>query len=80
MFKRKFNANGSFQRHKARLVAKRYHQREGFDFKETFSPVIKPGTIRIVLSLVVSQHWPIHQMDINNAFLHGVLQETVYMT
>jgi len=55
VFKSKFNADGSFQRHKARLVAKGYHQREGFNFKETFSPVIKPATIRIVMSLVVSQ-------------------------
>jgi len=80
VFKSKFNVDGSFQRHKARLVAKRYHQREGFGFKETFSLVIKPSMIRTVLSLVASQHWPIHQVDINNAFLHGDLQETVYMT
>ncbi|GJW95117.1 ribonuclease H-like domain-containing protein, partial [Tanacetum coccineum] len=52
---------------------------EGVDVDETFSPVVKPGTIRIVLSLATSRHWPIHQLDVKNSFLHGNLIETVYM-
>ncbi|GJX03019.1 ribonuclease H-like domain-containing protein [Tanacetum coccineum] len=52
---------------------------EGVDVDETFSPVVKPGTIWIVLSLAISRHWPVHQLDVKNAFLHGGLTETVYM-
>ena len=48
------------------------------DFAETFSPVVKPATVRIVLSLALSHRWPIHQLDVKNAFLHGTLSETVY--
>ncbi|GKC30987.1 ribonuclease H-like domain-containing protein, partial [Tanacetum coccineum] len=54
-------------------------QLEGVDVDETFSPVVKPGTILTVISLAASRHWPIHQLDVKNAFLHGDLSETVYM-
>ncbi|GJU41725.1 ribonuclease H-like domain-containing protein [Tanacetum coccineum] len=63
-------------RYKARLVANWLStQVEGVDVDETFSPVVKPGTIRTVLSLAISQHWPVHQLDVKNAFLHVRLFE-----
>jgi len=75
----KRKANGQVERYKARLVAKGFHQQPGIDFAETYSLVVKPFTIRIVLALIVSAGWAIHQVDVSNAFLHGLLQETVYM-
>nr|GEV74283.1 ribonuclease H-like domain-containing protein [Tanacetum cinerariifolium] len=65
--------------HLARLVANGSSQQLRVDFGETFSSVVKPATIRTVLSLVVSRKWPIHQLDVKNAFLNGDLSETVYM-
>lgn len=62
------------------LVAKSFHQQEGIDFIETFSPVIKHATIRIILSMVVSFNWQVKQIDIQNVFLHEKLKEEVYMT
>ena len=79
IFKIKYNVDGTFQRHKARLVAKGFHQQHGFDYSETFSLVVKPSTIRIVLTVVVSNNWSVHQIDINNAFLYGDLKETMFM-
>ncbi|GJU24105.1 ribonuclease H-like domain-containing protein [Tanacetum coccineum] len=79
LFKHKFHADGTLSRYKARLVANGSSQQLGVDFDETFSPVVKPATIRTVLSLVVSRRWPIHQLDVKNAFLNGDLSETVYM-
>ena len=79
LFRHKHNADGSLNRYKARLVANGSTQLAGIDVDETFSPVVKPATIRTVLSLAISRHWPIHQLDVKNAFLHGSLSETVYM-
>ncbi|GJV28694.1 ribonuclease H-like domain-containing protein [Tanacetum coccineum] len=79
LFRHKYNADGSLSRYKARLVANGRSQQQGIDCDETFSPVVKPATIRTVLSLAVSRDWPIHQLDVKNAFLHGQLSETVYM-
>ncbi|GJV00189.1 ribonuclease H-like domain-containing protein [Tanacetum coccineum] len=79
LFNHKFHADGTLSRYKARLVANGSNQQHGVDFDETFSPVVKPATIRTVLSLAVSRQWPIHQLDVKNAFLNGDLSETVYM-
>ncbi|KAJ0828851.1 putative RNA-directed DNA polymerase [Helianthus annuus] len=79
LFRHKFNANGSLQRYKARLVVNGKSQQVEIDCFDTFSPVVKPTTIRTVLSIAVSRNWPIRQLDVKNAFLHGDLNETVYM-
>ncbi|GJX51713.1 ribonuclease H-like domain-containing protein [Tanacetum coccineum] len=79
LFKHKFHVDGTLSRYKARLVANGSSVQLGVNFNETFSSVVKPVTIRMVLSLAVSRHWPIHQLDVKNAFLNGDLSETVYM-
>ncbi len=79
VFKLKQREDGMIERYKARLATKGFNQQQGIDFDETFSPVVKPTTIRTVLSLAVSRAWPIRQLDVKNAFLHGTLQE-VYLT
>nr|GEY19388.1 ribonuclease H-like domain-containing protein [Tanacetum cinerariifolium] len=79
LFRHKYHVDGSLSRYKARLVANRCSQQFGVDCDETFSPVVKPATIRAVLSLALSRNWPIHQLDVKNAFLNGDLSVTIYM-
>jgi hypothetical protein len=75
----KRKADGTLDKYKAHLVAKGYKQRYKIDYEDTFSPVIKMSTIRAILSIVVSKGCSLRQLDVQNAFLHGVLEEEVYM-
>jgi len=79
VFRVKQNPDGNINKYKAMLVAKDFHQMPGFDYKETFSPVVKHVTVITVLTLAVTNKWFILQLDVNNAFLNGYLEEEVYM-
>ena len=79
IFRHKTHSDNSFERYKSRLVGDGKSQRDGIDCDETFSLVVKPASIRGVLSIALAKSWSIHQLDVKNAFLHGYLNETVYM-
>jgi hypothetical protein len=78
IFKHNYHSDGTLARHKARWVVRGFSQQHGINYDETFSLVVKLATIRVVLSIAASRTWPIHQLDVKNAFLHGHLDETVY--
>ncbi|RVX18212.1 Retrovirus-related Pol polyprotein from transposon RE1 [Vitis vinifera] len=79
IFTVKYKADDTVERYKARLVAKGFTQTYGIDYTETFAPVAKLNTIRVLLSLAANLDWPLHQFDIKNAFLNGELEEEVFM-
>ncbi|KAL0434256.1 UNVERIFIED_CONTAM: Retrovirus-related Pol polyprotein from transposon TNT 1-94 [Sesamum latifolium] len=80
VYKVKLHLDGPVEQYKAHLVAKRYNQIEGVDIFYSFSLVVKTVTVRIMFTVASAYFWPIHQLDINSAFLHGYLDEAVYMT
>ncbi|KAH9685788.1 reverse transcriptase Ty1/copia-type domain-containing protein [Citrus sinensis] len=79
VFTLKCNADGSVERYKARLVAKGFTQTYGIDYQETFAPVAKINSIRVLISLAVHSDWNLYQLDVKNAFLNGKLEEEVFM-
>ena len=79
VFKKKRDAKGNIERFKARLVAKGFTQKEGIYYKDTFSPVSKKDSLRIIMALVAHFDLELHQMDVKTAFLNGNLDEDIYM-
>ncbi|KAL0431973.1 UNVERIFIED_CONTAM: Retrovirus-related Pol polyprotein from transposon TNT 1-94 [Sesamum radiatum] len=79
ILKRKYKADGSIDKYKARLVAKGFKQKEGLDFFDTYSPVTRITSIRVLIAIAALYDLEIHQMDVKTAFLNGELDEEIYM-
>ena len=80
IYKIKHAADDNTEKYKARFVAHGFSQKEGIDYEETFSPVVRYTSIRSVLALAAMMKWKINQMDVKIAFLNGVVEEEVYVT
>jgi hypothetical protein len=78
VFRHKLKPDGSLNHYKACWVLRGFSQEQGVDFDKTFSPVIKPAMVHVVLSIVLSLKWETRQLNVKNAFLHGKLVEVVY--
>jgi hypothetical protein len=79
IFKTKHVADGSIEKYKARFVAQGFYQKEGINYKETFTPVARYTSIRVVISIATVMKWKVHQMDVKMTFLNGVIEEEIYM-
>ena len=79
VFKLKKDGNGKLVRYKSRLVEKVFEKKKGIDFDEIFSPVVKMTSIRTILSIAASQDLEVEQLEVKTAFLHGDLEEEIYM-
>ena len=79
IFKRKMKSDGSIDKYKVRLVIKGYRQKEGLDYFDTYSPVTRINSIRMVLAIAALRNLEIHQMDVKTAFLNGDLEEEIYI-
>ena len=79
VYRTKLNPNGSINKLKARLVVKGYFQQQGIDFSNTFAPVARHDTIRLLIALVAKMGWKIYHLDVKSAFLNGFLVENIYV-
>lgn len=79
VFKTKLNADGSINKHKARLVVKGYAQIFGVDYLDTFAPVARLDTIRLLLVVAAQKGWKVYQLDVKSTFLNGFLHEEIYV-
>ena len=79
IFETKHSSYESIEKYKGRFVARGFSQKEGIDYEETFAPIARYTSIRTVIALASNMKWKLHQMDVNTAFLNGVIEEEVYI-
>ena len=79
VYNTKIAFDGTKTKYKARLVAKGFSQVQGLDYNETFSPIARMDSIKLVLAVAASKRWEVHHMDVKSSFLHGDLEEEFYM-